>query len=156
MKAKKINYAKRHENSFREACKKVEGIIIERLWDSIGGKMNLKQPSDFIAYKMPYIYYVECKTTQEENFPLGNISDHQWKSLNERAKIEGCVAGILLEYRIDEDNIKVFFIEIAYLNKIKNRQGQKYISINEAEQIGIEVPTKKKKVNFSYDISKLF
>lgn len=155
-KKKKINYAKKHETAIRDGCKRVPNVICERLWDSLGGKMNLKQPSDFICYKMPHIFYLEAKTTDGQQLPISNISEHQWKSLLERSKINGCIAGIIIEYRLTEDKNRVFFVEIDDIKHIKCRHGKKYIDIEEATQIGIEIPTTKKKVNWNYDMKNFF
>ena len=156
VKKKKTNYAKRHETAVRDGCKRVPNVICERLWDSMGGKINLKQPSDFIIYQFPNILYVEAKTVDGTKLPMQNISDFQWKSLSERAKVKGVIAGIVVEYRISEDEIKVFFVEIDYLKQIRYREGKKYLDMNEASQNGIEIPTTKKKVNFNYDMKSFF
>jgi penicillin-binding protein-related factor A (putative recombinase) len=137
--AKKINHSKKHETAIREGCKSLPDVIIERLYDTMGGRMNLKQPSDFIAYKLPHIFYLEAKTVAGEQLQMSNISEHQWKSLIQRSKVNGCIAGIIVEYRLTEDENKVFFIDIDELNKAKNRQGKKYIDVEEAKQVGIEI-----------------
>jgi recombination protein U len=155
-KKKKINYSKRQETAIRDGCKRDPDTICERLWDSLGGKMNLKQPSDFIAYRYPYIFYIEAKTTAEIKLPMSNISEFQFNSLTERSKVKGAICGIIVEYRLSEDQIRAFFVEIDHLNKIKHRQGKKYLDIEEASQNGIEIETHKKKVNFSYDMKKFF
>lgn len=156
MKPKKINYGKRNETAIREACKRLPDVLCERLWDSLGGKMNLKQPSDFIIYKYPNIFYVEAKSTAGDQLPMANISDFQWKSLSERSKVNGCISGIMVEYRISENEIRVFFVNIEDLKQIRHREGKKYLNVEEAVEIGIEIETKKKKVNFAYDLKTFF
>jgi recombination protein U len=153
---KKINYAKRHESAFRESCKKIPNLICERLVDTMNFKKNVKQPSDFLCFKEPNLFYVECKTTKESELKMANISHHQFTTMLERSKIQGCECGILVEFRIDEETIKVFYIDISYINTAKNRQGKKYIDIQEASQVGIEIPTRKKKINYHYDLTPIF
>jgi hypothetical protein len=156
VKKKKINYAKRMEAAVRDGCKRVPNIICERLWDSLGGKVNLKQPSDFIMYSFPNILYVEAKTVDGIKLQMANISEFQWKSLWERSKVKGAICGIIVEYRLSEDEIRAFFVEIDYLKQIRHREGKKYLSLEEAEENGIEIETKKKKVNFGYDMKSFF
>lgn len=155
-KKKKVNYAKRQETAIRDGCKRAPDVICERLFDTMGGRMNLKQPSDFIGYRFPNIFYLEAKTTAGDQLPMANISEHQWKSLGERSKITGCISGIIVEFRLSEDEIKVFFVDIYDLKKIRHREGKKYLNVEEASQIGVEIETKKKKVNFAYDMKKFF
>jgi recombination protein U len=155
-KKKKINHAKKHETAIRDGCKSIPNVIIERLWDSLGGKMNLKQPSDFIAYKMPNIFYLEAKTVAGNQLPMANISEHQWKALIERSKVAGCISGIIIEYRLTEEQNKVVFVDIKDLQHIKTRVGKKYIDVDEALNVGIEIETTKKKVNWRYDMKSFF
>jgi penicillin-binding protein-related factor A (putative recombinase) len=87
---------------------------------------------------------------------MANISEFQWKSLWERSKVKGAICGIIVEYRLSEDEIRAFFVEIDYLKQIRHREGKKYLSLEEAEENGIEIETKKKKVNFGYDMKSFF
>lgn len=89
-------------------------MVIERLKDTQSKQKGNNNPSDFIAYKKPYLYYIECKTTQRGTLPFSNI--RQWDNLIERSKIEGVWAGVVCWF-VNHD-ITVW-IDIQLLQKLK-------------------------------------
>ncbi len=151
---KKINWGKRFENNFRESGKGIDDIIIERLVDTQGMRKNVKTPSDFICYYYPNIYYLEMKSIGSNRLPLANISEHQWLELHKRKKTKGCISGVCINYRIEDDE-QSYFLDIDTLQALRNA-GDKSISVDQAKELGIKIEGKLKKVNVKYDIKSFF
>ena len=89
------NRGKQFENVIRKAFECVEGVSIDRLNDNTAGFKGVAGICDFIVYKEPYEYYIECKSVHGASLPFRNITDTQWSGLLEKSKIEGVYAGII-------------------------------------------------------------
>ena len=83
-----INRGKQFENVIKESFQKVSNVSIDRLHDQTTGFANSANICDFIVYKEPYEYYIECKSVHGNTLPFSNISDTQWNGLLEKSKIE--------------------------------------------------------------------
>lgn len=153
-----VNRGKKFEDVIREAFEKVPGVSIDRLHDQTtkfkGTSANI---CDFIVYREPYEYYIECKSVHGNTLSIhsndpkhkyGNISNTQWEGLLEKSKIEGVTAGIICWW-VDKD--VTLFLPIQILNQFK-RVGNKSVRYDINEYIGnvIEIKGKKKRVFFDY------
>ena len=56
------NRGKQFENVIKTAFEKVDGVSIDRLHDQTTGFKGSSNICDFIVYKEPYEYYIECKS----------------------------------------------------------------------------------------------
>lgn len=90
-------YGKKFETKFKEDWKKsISNSSIDRIYDGTSGFKNISNISDFICYKYPNIYYIECKTTKDVSFPLNHLT--QYEKLKEKIGIEGVKVGVLIWY----------------------------------------------------------
>ena len=143
-----INRGKQFEKVIYEAFRKVPNISIDRLPDQQSGYVGSKNICDFIVYKYPYQYYIECKTTYGNTFPLSRLT--QANDLFNKHQINGVEAGVIIWW-VDKDITK--FIPISYIEylKICNKKSIRY----DDENIDIiEIQGKKKRVFFDYCMSK--
>lgn len=159
-----VNRGKKFENVIKEAFLKVPNVSIDRLHDQTNGFKGSQNICDFIVYKEPYEYYIECKSVHGASLPFSNITDTQWKGLLEKSKIEGVFAGIICWW-IDKD--VTAFIPIWYLEWIRLYHPEvKSVNVNrllkesaEYEEYMkfqnphfIQIKGKKKRVFFDYDM----
>lgn len=140
------NRGKEFEKRIKEALDKVNGMYAQRLYDS---QAMTNYPSDFIAYKHPNLYLIECKS-HLGRFPLSCISENQWKYMVSLSRLTGITAYVIVWF-VDYDITKVF--TISYLNKCKEN-GVK--SIKYDDENGKIVKAKKKRTYFDYDFSNIF
>ena len=156
-----VNRGKDFENVIRQAFEKVPDVSIDRLHDQTNGFRGSQNICDFIVYKEPYEYYIECKSVHGNTLPFRNITDTQWNGLLEKSKIEGVFAGIMCWW-VDKDVTK--FIPIQLLQMLKNL-GDKSIRFNSLfngiEMMNnyvpvIEIKGKKKRVFFDYNMEEFF
>jgi len=163
------NRGKTFENIIKQAFEKVDGVSIDRLHDQMTGyKVTSANICDFIVYKKPYEYYIECKSVHGNTLPFSNITTNQWNGMLEKSKIEGVFAGVICWW-IDKDITA--FIPIWYLDYIKrNHPEKKSINVNsmlkESEELEkyinfknthfIQIKGKKKRVFFDYDMDYFF
>lgn len=89
------NRGKQFEQKIREAFLKIPNVSIDRIPDQTMGYKGACNISDFIVYKEPYEYYVECKSVHGASLPFSNISQNQWQGMLEKSKIEGVFAGVI-------------------------------------------------------------
>lgn len=157
------NRGKQFEEVIRKAFEKVPNVSIDRLHDQTTGFVGSQNICDFIVYKEPYEYYIECKSVHGNTLPFSNITDTQWNGLIEKSCIEGVFAGIICWW-IDKDVTK--FIPINVLWDMRN-DGHKSIRYNYEhpdflcsidEETGdvydniVTLRGKKKRVFFEYDM----
>ena len=147
------NRGKQFESVIRQAFEKVPGVSIDRIPDQTMGYKGATNICDFIVYKEPYEYYIECKSVYGNTLPFSNITTNQWTGLLEKSKIEGVHAGIICWW-IDKD--KTVFIPIQTLELMKT-VGMKSVRYDAIDDCGgdtdmIELKGKKKRVFFEYDM----
>lgn len=155
------NRGKQFENVIREAFEKVPNVSVDRLHDQTNGFKGSQNICDFIVYREPYEYYIECKSvhgprlsihSNDPKHKYGNISNAQWEGLLEKSQIEGVTAGIICWW-IDKD--VTLFIPIQVLQVCKYR-GWKSIRYDVNGTSCIRIKGKKKRVFFDYNMEDFF
>lgn len=142
------NRGKKFENVIREAFEKVPNVSIDRLHDQTTGFKGSQNICDFIVYREPYEYYIECKSVHGASLPFSNITDTQFNGLSEKSQIEGVFAGVLCWF-IDKDI--TLFIPIRLLMWLE-LTGYKSIRYDYDDPTLIKIKGKKKRVFFDYDM----
>ena len=142
------NRGKKFENVIKESFLKVQDVSIDRLHDQTNGFKGSQNICDFIVYKEPYEYYIECKSVHGNTLPFSNITDTQWNGLLKKSQIEGVFAGVICWW-IDKDVTKFIPIEsLSWLELI----GYKSIRYDIDNVYTVEIKGKKKRVFFDYDM----
>ena len=157
------NRGKQFETAIKESFLKVPNVSVDRLHDQMTGfKVTSANICDFIVYREPYEYYIECKSVHGNTLPFTNISDNQWNGLLEKSKIKGVYAGVICWW-IDKNVTK--WISIDYLQSLKT-SGYKSIRFDITEDSTppnwaddtdlIDINGKKKRVFYDYDMKQFF
>ena len=152
------NRGKQFENVIKEAFNSVDGVSIDRLPDQTNGFAGGSNICDFIAYKKPYEYYLECKAIHGNTLSIhsndpkrkyGNISNKQFEGLLEKADIDGVSAGIICWWI---DHNVTMWLDIRMI-KFLRLSGKKSIRFDANETGFIPITGRKKKIFFDYNIS---
>lgn len=162
MAQKKKNRGKQFESVVRACFEKVPDISVDRIHDQTTKYKGSTNICDFVVYKMPHLFYLECKSvygnvlsifsnpTPDKKGVLhgfhGNITDAQWDGLTEKAKIPGVIAGIIVWF-IDRNT--TLFVPIQELNRAYNN-GRKSIRFDDHPALAIA--GKKKRIVFDYNM----
>ena len=141
------NRGKEFEKIVQKAIEELDDVCIIRLIDSC---VYSKNPSDFIVYKSPNMYFMELKSHEHKSFPINCISENQLTLMSKWDKLEG-IHSIVIIWFVDCDVTKLF--PISYINECITN-GIK--SIRYDDENGIGIPAKKKRKFFDYDFSKVF
>lgn len=146
-----LNRGKQFENKFKEDFyKTMSNCSLDRLYDTTNGFKAISQVCDFIGYKQPNIFYLECKSHEGNTFPLNNLT--QYNKLVAKVGIPGVRAGVIIWF-IDHD--RVIYVPINTITKLIN-DGKKSVNINKIEAEGyriINIPSIKKRVFLDSDYS---
>lgn len=145
---------KAFEQKLKEDWLKIEGVTIDRLYDSVNGYKSISNISDFIAYRKPNIFYLECKTHKGASIPFDNIT--QYDKLVDKVGIPGVRAGVVLWLYEQEDFI--YYIPISTIKYMKEN-GEKSFGvrhIKENKYNVIKIPSIKKRTFYDSDYSVLF
>lgn len=168
------NTGKVFESDFRSSIDKDRCLLIRlndqpQVYAKIA-KFSLKPPCDFLLYDSLTKNFIplELKTTKyksmgyenihEENPDNAMIHKHQLESLLEFSKYNGCKAGLLLNFRTEEENLqRTYYISIQNFLDICEKIDKK--SVNEIDLLtighAIKVDGIKKRTRYSWDISGL-
>lgn len=157
-----VNRGKNFEDNVKEDIERLGNVYIQRLYDPQGGYSSVSNPCDFVAFKRPQFYMLECKSTHANTLSIytapnpkkkkyGAFSNTQWEEMLKASK-KGVVAGGLVWW-IDHDVTK--FIPIQELEKIRNT-GAKSIRYDLDIPNSLIIKSKKKIVYFEYDFTELF
>ena len=150
------NRGKAFENIIKKAFEKIDGVSIDRLHDQMTGyKVTSANICDFIVYKKPYEYYIECKSVHGNTLPFSNITQNQWNGLLEKSKIEGVFAGVICWW-IDKDVTAFISIEELEECKRNNYKSIRYSHLPFNEDNFIDIVGKKKRVFYDYDMDYFF
>ena len=155
------NRGKQFESIVQESFEKLANVSIDRLHDQTTGFKGSTNICDFIVYKEPYEYYIECKSVHKNTMSIyspnpkkkyGNITNTQWEGLLEKSKIQGVRAGVLIWF-IDRDVTKFVPIQTLVMLRAEEFKSVKY-DMNfypYVDLVGI-----KKRVFFDYDMEVFF
>lgn len=144
------NKGKAWEQKFRNDWVKTFSPCIDRLYDVMGGYHSLSNICDFIGFKKPNIFYLECKSHEGNTFPISCLS--QYDKLINKVGIEGVRVGVIL-WMIDHD--VVLYIPVSTFTKLI-KDGKKSFNIkmlNDPAYPHIVVPSQKKRVFLECDYS---
>lgn len=141
-----ISRGKQFETVVYQSFEAVRGVSVDRIHDQTTGFKGSTNICDFIVYRKPYEYYVECKSVHGNTLPFRNIADNQWNGLLEKSKIKGVRAGIICWY-VDKDITLFFPIEILSNYKWLGYKSVRFNDIN-----GYKIPGKKRRVYFDYNM----
>ena len=156
-----VNRGKQFENVIRESLEKnAENISIDRLHDQTNGFKGSANICDFIVYRYPYQYYIECKSIHGNTWSLRNATKTQLNEMANKVQIKGVFAGIIVWF-MDKD--VTLFLPIQYVKSVKDA-GQKSIrfdidmeSYNAIHDVPIiDLVGRKKRVFFDYDMELFF
>lgn len=151
-----VNRGKQFEQVIKESFEKVPNVSVDRLHDQTthwkGSSANI---CDFIVYKEPYEYYIECKSVHGNTLPFSNITETQWNGLLEKSKIKGVFAGVICWW-IDKDVTKFIPIQLLLHMKLLNFKSIRFddytVGTFDYPQQSMEIKGKKKRVFFDYDM----
>lgn len=156
-----VNRGKQFEEVVKNCFLKVPEISIDRIHDQTTGfKGSSANICDFIVYKKPFEYYIECKSVHGNVMSIygtkpdrkyGAISNKQWEGMLEKTAITGVTAGVLIWF-IDHDTTVYYPINV--LNDIRN-SGKKSIRYDYFHPERIYLIGEKKRVFYDYDMNDL-
>lgn len=148
-----LNRGKQFEKKFAEDFQRtMPNCSLDRLYDSVSGYKSISNISDYIGYKQPNIFYLECKSHKGASFPLSNLS--QYEKLIQKVDIPGVRVGMILWL---EDKDSVWYVPIKTIQQLKQNDIK---SVNPDKLIEkgyriINIPSIKKRVFMDSDYSVL-
>ena len=152
------NRGKQFEDVIRQSFEKVPGVSIDRLHDQTTGFKGSQNICDFIVYKEPYEYYIECKSVHGNTLPFSNITDTQWNGLLQKSQIEGVFAGVICWW-VNKDVTKFIPIQLLqYMKECDKVKSYRYEfgGYMPRQYNAIEIKGKKKRVFFDYSMEDFF
>ena len=158
-----MNEGKVFEQDFKKSVP--EDVYYLRLHDSSIGfdienstqRFALKSPYDVILFRYPVMYCLELKSTKSGRVSFAGtqpmIRDHQIRELIKAAQYQ-CRAGFVINFR---DTEHTYYIPISSFSTFAHvRTEKKSMNETDARGIGVQIPQRKLKVHYRYDLSVLF
>lgn len=103
-----------------------DGYSLDRIKDQMTGFYGSKNICDFTLFKSPFMYYIESKSTWEDSFSFGQITETQYKGLLQKSKINhvyGLVIVLFTSYQ------RAFVFHIEDIDKYTQDTGKKSLNI---------------------------
>ena len=144
---KKQNEGKRFEEDFLNSVP--EDIFKMRIKDDTLHFKNVKNPADVLMYYNGLMYLLELKSTKEKSLPYGNIGEHQLEGLQKSCRVQGVVAGLVINFRSVEETYFLHINDALFFMQTVNR---KSFPIEFVREKGILINCKKKRVRYGYNI----
>lgn len=151
---------KRMEASFRESAKKIPGVYYKRMNDGTasfyGGQaqegIRFQKSNDYDAFmhKAPLLYLLEFKSHLGAALPFAKIRENQLKALNEASLAFPMIAAGFLIHFTEKD--ECWFVRGDKVNDFVKAGERKSIPIQWCRENGLQVGTRKKKINYDYDV----
>lgn len=115
-----MEYFKVFEDITRKSLE-ADSVNVDRLPDQMSGNLGSVNPGDFIAYKFPNEYYIECKTCTQSSFDIKtHISEGQWLALSRKSKFKtGVFVGYLIWF---VEDMKIFWISSQDMTRIYKKK----------------------------------
>lgn len=141
-----VDYGKKFEERFKLDWANSIGGIIVRLYDNTSGYLTISNVSDFICYKYPNIFFIECKSHKGASIPFTAIS--QYDKLIQISGTKGARSGVVL-WLYEKD--KVLYIPVKTIKQLKDL-GEKSVGLRHIKQYDIiEIPSEKLRVFMKSD-----
>lgn len=150
------NLGKKWEELFkRDFLKSLPGSTIDRIYDPVGKFKGVSNICDFIGFKYPNIFYLECKSCKSNTFNFAKLT--QYKKLKEKwdEHVYGSRIGVVLWFI---ENEKVFYIPFTTIVKMKEVDGKKSVNCKKSQSEGyyiIDIPFVKQREYIKCDFSLL-
>ena len=141
---------KKFEKIIFDGFNALPNVSIDRIPDQTMHYKDRKNVSDFIVFRIPFEYYVECKTVHGNRLPFKNIT--QFDKLLEKSRIAGVKAGILCWW-VDKDVTRWLPIEKLEIYRAGDAKSFRY---DDPLTGAKTIKGRKKKVFFEYDLSSFF
>lgn len=145
------NLGKKFESLIGDSFRALPDVSVDRIPDQTMHHKGRTNVSDFIVYKYPYQYYVECKSIHGNTLPIANITQF-WPLWEKQAHAKGVEAGVLCWW-VDKDVTR--WIPICEIATLKGK-GVKSIRFDEPIEGSKTIAGRKKKVYFEYDMKTFF
>lgn len=129
-----------------------DGYSFDRIKDQMTGFYGSKNICDFTCFKSPYMYYIESKSTWEDNFPFNMITETQHEGLLNKSAIQnvfGLIIVLFASYK------RTFVLRIEDIDQLE-KQGTKSLNIKKIDKWPIRykeirtIPNNRKK-HLDYD-----
>ena len=145
-----IDYGKKFEERFKLDWINSTGGVIVRLYDNTSGYLSISNVSDYICYKYPNIFFIECKSHKGSSIPFSAIT--QYDKLIKFSNILGVRSGVVLW--LYEKDI-VLYIPVSVIKQLKDI-GEKSVGIRHLDEYDIiKIPSEKLRVFMKSDYSVL-
>lgn len=144
---------KAFEDKFRADFSKLEGVSLDRLYDPVSGFNGIRNICDFIGYKYPNIFYLECKSSQDNTWNFSAYSQYEKQLV--KVGIPGVRVGVVL-WMVKHDTVVYLPTKTIQKMKADNKKSFNIKDLDNKEYRIIKIPSVKKRVFMDSDYSVLF
>lgn len=123
----------------------------ERYKDDTAGFYGVSNPADYRLYKYPLTFLLELKTHKGKSIPLDKIRPNQIQGMAKAVEHKGIYGGFIINYR---DLEETYYIPVMDMVAFINSAERKSIPVEWCRENGVRIEQKKKKVRYTYDLSK--
>lgn len=143
------NRGKQFEAEIKKAFEhSAETHYLLRLYDPGFGFKSVKNFADFVLFVSPYLFFLECKSTDGGTFNFTQITDNQIEGLYKAHLIHKVMAGVIVWFKEKDFTCFIPIQEIARWKKL----GYKSIAYNSIDSLHhIVLSGEKRRALFTYN-----
>ena len=145
------NLGKKFEAIIGDSFRAMTDVSVDRIPDQTMKFKDRKNVSDYIVYKYPHQYYVECKSVHGNTLPIANITQLESLWIKE-VLTKGVISGVMCWW-VDKGITRWIPVEEIVKRKL---DGKKSIRFDEEIEGSKTITGRKKKVYFEYDMKSFF
>ena len=144
--------AKDKGKEFEEDIKKSipPDYYIERYKDDTAGFYGVSNPADYRIYRKPYLFLFELKSHKGKSLPFSCIRDNQIQGMYKAHLTDGIYAGFIINFR---DLEETYYLTVGDVVGYMKNSDRKSIPVEYCRENGVQIPQKKKRTRYSYDMS---
>ena len=151
------NLGKKGETKLKEwLTHPEEGFFCYRLKDQMSGFFASANMCDFLIYKYPHFYPIECKSTWADRFDFSMLSETQHDELLAAGKVDGIVSYVLVLFASYK---RAFLINIQDIEALE-KQRIKSLNIKKVAKWKIPyieirtIPSRKELLDYDFEHAK--
>lgn len=129
-------------------------------------KFSWENPFDYFLFNSKTLYCLELKSTSQKYMGFQENEDdkskkmikwHQIESLTKASKYQNIVAGFILNFRLNDDEQLVYFLDIRNFNRMKDAINKKSFTIMDAVLYGAKkIDGFKKRTRWHWNVCEFF
>lgn len=125
-------------------------------YEAFDGLHRISYSLELKSTAQKYLTYHTCEKDEKDG-KSANIQWHQIEGLTKASEYDNCIAGFMLNFRLDNGEQLLYFINIKDFNRMRKNSNKKSCNIIDISlNGGIKINGEKLRVNYRWNLDEFF